>query len=80
MVEIGGCADPATAEANARLIAAAPEMLAALIHVKNQIAPWNEEPGCNCEDCIMLRPVYAAITKALGPDCQNKEPSPPPTK
>lgn len=30
MVEIGGYADPATAEANARLIAAAPDLLEAL--------------------------------------------------
>ena len=57
-----------TQEANARLIAAAPEMLAALEHVRGEIGAWKNEPECNCEDCVMLRPVYAAIAKATGED------------
>ena len=55
-------------EPDARLIAAAPEMLAALEHVKGEIGAWKNEPECNCEDCVMLRPVYAAIAKATGED------------
>lgn len=65
----GDCLE--TEAATARLIAAAPEMLAALRHVTRLLGMWKEDPECTCEDCVMLRPVYAAITKALGPDWQN---------
>ena len=65
MVEIGGYADPATAEANARLIAAAPEMVEELIQCEAilSLGPWNGT----------LNRVREVLTKALGPDWQNAE-------
>ena len=75
-VSTGLTPDP-SADANARLIAAAPEMLGALGHVVKLLGMWKEDPECTCEDCVLLRPVYAAITKALGPDWQNSPVEPP---
>ena len=65
--------DPDTetmSEANARLIAAAPDMLAALEHVIEQHGGQMPHKDCICVDCDYLRPIHAAVAKALG---QNDE-------
>jgi hypothetical protein len=81
MVEIGGYADPATAEANARLIAAAPELLA----VAKNAANLSTGQDCDPAHLVLVVEAMEALTKALGPDWQNvpdverREPAPLPS-
>jgi hypothetical protein len=60
-------------EANARLIAAAPELLAALkmaigslLHLKKQSAHLGEDHAEHAADCMAFRAAYEAINKAEG--------------
>jgi hypothetical protein len=52
-------------EANAMLISAAPDLLAACEHVMANYG-HNAQDDCECEDCEYLRPVTQAIAKAKG--------------
>jgi hypothetical protein len=60
-------------QANARLIAAAPELLAALkmaigslLHLKKQSAHLGEDHAEHAADCMAFRAAYEAINKAEG--------------
>ena len=61
----GNDADPATCEANARLIAAAPDLLAALESIEEQIRLIGIEDWHGAEG-LDVSVVRAAIAKALG--------------
>jgi hypothetical protein len=74
MVEIGGYADPTTAESNARLIAAAPDLLEAVTY-QLDLNKWIESADAECpffEETLRLRMnvatdyMTAAIAKATG--------------
>ena len=73
MVEVGGYADPSTAEANARLIAAAPDMLEALDRVF--VAATRIGRGDVGDIGVAVETIRqtaaGAIAKALGPNWQN---------
>lgn len=63
-VEVGGWAGPAEQEANTRLIAAAPKLLAALRSLLEDVEEDCGDPECG--DCKPWRPARAAIAKATG--------------
>lgn len=56
---------PAMAEANARLIAAAPDLLAACEAARPALSA-HEQTGCDCPDSEAARLIRAAIAKAKG--------------
>jgi hypothetical protein len=58
-------ADDAAGKANARLISAAPDLLAACQHVIDTHG-HHAQDCCKCDDCEYLRPITDAIRKALG--------------
>lgn len=73
-----GEAKPARDEANARLIAAAPDLLRSLVELCDQIADA-EEHGDGADDdgcpiCIAHADARAAIAKALGTSERQQEP------
>ena len=59
---------PEDYRANARKVAAAPDLLAALELAKNHLSPFHQHDreGNEVEDCISCAKVSAAITKAKG--------------
>lgn len=60
IVHVGGCCEPAEQEANTRLIAAAPDLYAAL---ETLVAQFGPTPS---EDHVGLGEARAAIAKAKG--------------
>jgi len=39
------------------------EARTALEHVRRHHEAWDEDPDCNCDDCVFLRPVYEALAR-----------------
>ena len=62
----GAHEDSARIEANANLIAAAPELLAALRSARSWVAQYAELRGHEAASASMLRVIEAAIAKAGG--------------
>ena len=70
---IGGCAPHA--EANARLIAAAPELLAMLVEVTARLAGnvfYAPDPVCECDDCTTGRIVIQSRALIARIDAEGK--------
>jgi len=65
MIEYGTVPDD-IAEANARLIAAAPELLEALSHIVRLMEPMEREGGINVPGLATLNGARAAIARANG--------------